>query len=421
MQTLSDLFLGGPRRGTCSVSLLLALVIALGHFLFARCWPARRRLTLVGTLLLVALVWWVPASHALSFTRAVNYSVGSGTHNLVVGDFNGDGKSDLATANTDGNNVSVLLGTGRGTFSKAVNYPVGSAPTSVAVGDFNGDGESDLAVATLDDNNVSVLLGSGKGTFAKAIGYSVGSFPSSVVGGDFNGDRKSDLVTANVRGNNVSVLLGAGKGTFAKAVNYSAGLSPCSMIVGDFNGDGKSDLATANRGSATVSVLMGSGKGTFAKPVNYSVGSSPNCLAEGDFNGDGKSDLVTANSDNPGSNSVSVLLGSSKGTFARAVNYGVGSRPTSVVVGDFNGDGKSDLATANFDDSGSNSVSVLLGSGKGTFAKAVNCSASSFPYSMVVGDFNGDRKSDLATANLGNGSGNTVSVLLNSTTPFLRQ
>jgi formylglycine-generating enzyme required for sulfatase activity len=123
-----------------------------------------------------------------------------------VGDFNRDGKPDLATASNSGNNVSVLLGKGDGTFNTAVNYGVGSPPTSVVVGDFNGDGKPDLATANSPGNNVSVLLGNGSGAFGTAVSYPAGAGPISVAVGDFNRDGKPDLATAN-RGNNVSLLL----------------------------------------------------------------------------------------------------------------------------------------------------------------------------------------------------------------------
>ncbi|NCS46422.1 MAG: VCBS repeat-containing protein, partial [Microcystis aeruginosa BS11-05] len=220
-------------------------------------------------------------------------------------DFNGDGKSDLAVANYNSNNVSVLLGTGTGSFGAATNFTVGTGPISVTVGDFNGDGKSDLAVANRNSNNVSVLLGTGTGSFGTATNFSVGINPRSVTVGDFNGDGKSDLAVANYNSNNVSVLLGTGTGSFGPATNFTVGSYPWSVTVGDFNGDGKSDLAVANVNSSTVSVLLGTGTGSFGAATNFTVGSSPYSVAVGDFNGDGKSDLATANFNS----NVSVLLG----------------------------------------------------------------------------------------------------------------
>ncbi|WP_353851885.1 Calx-beta domain-containing protein [Microcystis sp. LE18-22.4A] len=282
---------------------------------------------------------------------------------------------------------------------------MGTRPISVTVGDFNGDGKSDLAVANHSSSNVSVLLGTGTGSFGPATNFTVGISPRSVTVGDFNGDGKSDLATANRSSSNVSVLLGTGTGSFGTATNFTVGSSPHSVMVGDFNGDGKSDLATANRYGYNVSVLLGTGTGSFGTATNFSAGSSPHSVTVGDFNGDGKSDLATANANG---NNVSVLLGTGTGSFGTATYFTVGTRPISVTVGDFNGDGKSDLAVAN---AYSGNVSVLLGTGTGSFGTATNFAVGSGPFSVTVGDFNGDGKSDLATANR---YGNNVSVLLNA-------
>ncbi|MCA2642153.1 FG-GAP-like repeat-containing protein, partial [Microcystis sp. M087S2] len=341
----------------------------------------------------------------MAFSAATNFTVGTSPISVTVGDFNGDGKSDLAVANYNSNNVSVLLGTGTGSFGAATNFTVGTGPISVTVGDFNGDGKSDLAVANRYSNNVSVLLGTGTGSFGTATNFSVGINPRSVTVGDFNGDGKSDLAVANRYSNNVSVLLGTGTGSFGPATNFTVGSYPWSVTVGDFNGDGKSDLAVANVNSSTVSVLLGTGTGSFGAATNFTVGSSPYSVAVGDFNGDGKSDLATANFNS----NVSVLLGTGTGSFGAATNFTVGTAPRSVTVGDFNGDGKSDLAVAN---ANSSNVSVLLGTGTGSFGAATNFTVGNGPISVRVGDFNGDGKSDLATTN---GSTNNVSVLLNTT------
>jgi uncharacterized protein (UPF0548 family) len=349
----------------------------------------------------------------VNFAPAMNFAAGSTPFSVAVGDFNGDGKPDLAVANTFGSNVSVLLGNGDGSLQSAVNYATGPRPNSVAVGDFNGDGKQDLAVANRGDprvggDAVSVLLGNGDGTFQNAVNYAAGSAPFSVAVGDFNGDGKQDLAVANASSGNVSVLLGSGKGTFQNAVNYSTGLAPYSVAVGEFNGDGKQDLAVATF-LGDVSVLLGNGNGTFQNAVNYAAGVDIRSVAVGDFNGDGKQDLVVANSN---SANISVLLGNGDGSFASAVNYATGPGPFSVAVGDFNGDGKQDLAVAN---SNSANVSVLLGNGDGTFQSAVNYNANNGPVSVAVGDFNGDGKLDLATANAS--TFNDVSVLLNTTAP----
>jgi len=341
-------------------------------------------------------------------------SVGSDPTSVTAGDFNGDGKLDLAVTNGGFNTVSVLLGNGDGTFQAAVTYLTGSGPASVTSEDFNGDGKLDLAVAVFGSQDgpsyVSVLLGNGDGTFQAAVTYAAGSRPNSVTSGDFNGDGKLDLAVANSNlgpppaRDSVSVLLGNGDGTFQAAVSYSAGTAPGSVTSGDFNGDGKPDLVVANFDSNTVSVLLGNGDGTFQAPVSYLAGASPSSVTSGDFNGDGKPDLVVANYN---SSTVSVLLGNGDGTFQAAASYDVaGDFAASVTSGDLNGDGRLDLAVAN-----GSTVSVLLGNGDGTFQGAVNYATGPGPSSVTGADFNRDGKLDLVTVNRPH---NDVSILLNA-------
>jgi hypothetical protein len=195
-------------------------------------------------------------------------------HSVAVGDLNGDGKSDLVTANYSDNNVSVLLGGGLGDFATSVNFAAGVGPHEVAIGDFDGDGDADLATANFGTNDVSVLLGNGLGGFSAATGFAVGTGPWSVAIGDFNGDSKLDLVTANSGSNNVSVLLGNGLGAFGAATNFAVASYPRSIAVGDLNNDGKLDLVAANRDSNNVSGCLATAWGA-AAAANFAVGFRP--------------------------------------------------------------------------------------------------------------------------------------------------
>lgn len=338
------------------------------------------------------------------FAAAVNYNAGTGPYWMVSGDFNRDGKRDLAVTNYGSANVSILLGNGNGTFAAATNYSVGPGPISLAIGDFNGDGKLDLAVANYNANNISILMGNGNGTFAAAANYAVGTSPLSIAVGDFDGDGKADLAVANYGSNNVSILMGNGDGTFAAAVGYGAGAAPTSVAIGDFNADGKADLAVADFSSSSVSVLVGNGDGTFAGSVGYGAGTNPYSVAVGDFNSDGKLDLAVANY---GSGNISILLGNGNGTFSTASNFAAGTSLRSLAIGDFDGDGKADIAVTNYY---SGSVSILVGSGTGSFAPALTYGAGSGPRSVVTADFNGDGRPDLAVVN---STAGTVSVLLN--------
>jgi len=330
---------------------------------------------------------------------------GSFYQSLTVADFNGDGRPDLAVVNTTSDDVSVLLSRGNGTFRASTRYGTESIPVSVAAGDFNGDGKPDLVVGNFTSANVSVLFGKGDGTFQVAGNYyGTGPGPQFVAAADLNGDGKSDLVGVNVGSDDVSVLLSKGDGTFQAAVNYEVGSSPMSLALGDFNSDGKPDIAVANYNSDNVSVLLGNGDGSFQTAVSYAAGLYSSHVAVGDFNGDGKPDLAVANEgtfqNNYTDGGVSVLLSKGDGTFFPAVNYGAGTHPLSIVAGDLNKDGISDLVIANQGSFRSNyvdgSVSVLLSKGDGTFNAAVSYVAGTRPISVAVGDFDSDGKSDLA-------------------------
>jgi hypothetical protein len=351
-----------------------------------------------------------------SFQAPVSYVVGQNPVAIAVGDFNGDGHLDLAVANFNSNNVTVLAGlpNAPGTFQLWATYPVGTNPVAIAAADFNGDGQLDLAVANIHSNNVSVLLNSPStpGAFQPAVNYNVGTSPTALAVADFNGDGRPDLAVANAGSNNVTVLAGNSNapGTFVTSAVYPVGTNPYSIAVGDFNGDGRLDLAVANFSSNDVSVLLGSASpvGTFQAPVSYGAGAGPVAVAVGDFNGDGRLDLAVADLT---SNTVSVLLGNTSpaGTFQAAVTYAAGTDPTALVAADFNGDGQLDLAAT---DEGAAVVSLLLGSptAPGTFQLAVNYQAGTGPASMTEGDFNGDGWLDLVVANNG-ASTNTVSIL----------
>ncbi len=363
---------------------------------------------------LVLLALSAVSVSASEFTTAVNYAAGTSPISIVVADFNGDGKPDLAIADFNSGDVSILLGNGNGTFQTAVSYGAGTRPISIATGDFNGDGILDLAIANnASSGTVSILLGQGNGTFKQGAAYPAGSSSRYVAVGDFNDDGNLDLAVANQTSNNVSILLGNGNGTFQAPVNYNAGSAPVFVAAVALGTSGVLDLVVADASSgiqSTVSVLLGNGDGTFQPAVSYSTGSRPESVAVADFNGDGIPDLATADYS---ANEVSVLLGTGNGAFGQAVNYTVGTEPVAIATADFNGDGYADLVTANFDEK---NVSVLLGNGDGTFKTAVSYGAGSYPRAIAAVDVNGDNAPDLEVAN---DIGNNVSILLNTGGTFV--
>jgi hypothetical protein len=310
--------------------------------------------------------------------------VGDGPADLVAGDFDGDGRLDLATANRDSDDVSVLRGRGDGTFRDQVASAVGDRPREILAADFNNDGRPDLATANARE--ISVLLGRGDGTFQVPVRI---EGTGSLAGGDFDGDGYLDLVTADGSADDVSVRLGRGDGTFRDPVRSAGGGVP---VVGDFDGDDRLDLATANLVSDTVLVRLGRGDGTFRDPVPFAVGDGPGEIVAGDFDGDGRLDLATANIV---SNDASVLLGRGNGTFLDSVSFAVGDRPGEIVADDFDGDGRIDLAIGSTSIFRSRGVLVLPGLGDGTFRAPVSLMEGSRPEAIVAGDFNGDGRPDI--------------------------
>jgi WD40 repeat protein len=294
----------------------------------------------------------VPVPVWAQFETFVTQKLPNETLGIVTGDFNHDGKLDVATI---GDYLSIFLGNGDGTFQPAVNYT--ALGDWIAVADFNNDGNLDLVSAN-GDNSVSVFLGNGDGTFQPPkISYTTNNC-SFVAVGDFNGDHKIDIVALNYL--TISVLLGNGDGTFQAPIdNKSFPGNGYWVAVGDFNNDHRLDVAVVGYG---YGILLGNGDGTLQ---NATYSSFPNpiwSVATADFNRDGNLDMVIGEYFG---GAVFVFLGNGDGSFQPYVNYPAAGGD-GVLAQDFNHDGIVDLLMG---------FSLLLGNGDGTFRKVGGSSA----------------------------------------------
>ena len=319
---------------------------------------------------------------ASSFERA-DFATGNDPRSVALADVDGDSRLDIVVANAGSSTVSVLLNKASlgydltSYFAARVDFATGSTPFSIAIDDVNADGKADLIVANTKGNTVSVLINTvntgsiSASSFAPKVDFPAGTFPRFVAVGDVDGDGRPDLVVANEQSNTVSVMRSTTPSTvfssaaFGAPVSFTVGSQPNSVSIGDVNGDGRPELAVSNYGSSNISVLYNTSvagsitASSFAAAVNFAVNPQPFFAAMADADGDGKVDLVSANS---GSNTISVLRNTATAgsitasSFAAKRDFTAGGYPTSLAVGDLDGDGIAEVVTSN---AGNNTVSVL--------------------------------------------------------------
>jgi FG-GAP-like repeat len=370
------------------------------------------------------------ASAPVSFAPVVNVAIGGrsgctpdvdcsdGPIAVAAGDFNHDGKLDVATANYISDDVTVLLGDGQGGLSASLTLDAPSGPTAIASGNLNSDAFPDLVVAKDLSNNIGVFLAKSDGTFQPQVEYDMGSSPEALVLADFDGNGTLDVATADNFSDTISVRLGNGDGTFGALKQTQVPGGPNGLAAGMLDAGDTVDLVVSLQDVSALATLLGNGDGTFAYAGTASaavVDDSPRGVVLADFNHDGKLDAAVATES---LDEVDVLLGNGDGTFQPETSYTVGGFPEAVVAADFNGDGILDLASA--DSFGTDeldaSVSVLLGNGNGTFQAAQQFGVDLGPWGLVAVDLNGDRLPDLVTANQ-DSSPPTISILKNTGAP----
>jgi FG-GAP-like repeat len=362
-------------------------------------------------------------STTASTTATSRFAVGAAPGSVEIADFNGDGKPDLVVANERSNDVTVLLGDGKGGFSQAKGspFPAGHDPNDIAVGDFNRDGKLDLAFANHEEKYLTLLLGDGRGGFTPApnspFAVEVKPHTHGVAAGDLNGDGNLDLVTDSWGTDQVEVLFGDGRGAFtAPGSFFAVGKHPYQRVrVADVNGDGRADVITTNLEGDNVTVLLGDGRGGLRPSAGspFHCGDSPFNFAVGDVNADGRPDLAIVNSpsstsDRRGRDGLTILLGDGAGGFEMTAGspLATGRIPNIAAAGDVNGDGTADVAVSSPD---GDSVTVFLMGGKGAVASRYTVTVGGHPKGLAIRDLNGDGKADMVVTNNGD---NAVTVLL---------
>jgi hypothetical protein len=323
----------------------------------------------------------------LTMLPPVSYAAGTAPTSVQVGDFNGDGKSDIVALNGGTNQVSVLLANGDGTFQAPITSATAPFSNKVSIGDFNDDGKLDIV--TNNTTSVDIERGDGDGHFEAPVPYYIGALANDVEVGDFNDDGFDDIVTASFSyGGTSQLLMNDGTGAFPTVRNLAISSLGREVEVEDLNHDGHLDLVESSFGSL-AGVLMGDGDGTFQSMSLDNLGIAQNDMAFGDFNHDGNVDVAVTDGANLG-----VLLGNGMGGFYGGSTYFV-SLASNLQVSDLNGDGNLDVLD--------NKGDVAFGRGDGTFYAPVGYAPLS-GNTLAIADFNGDGSPDIATATVGGAS-----------------
>jgi FG-GAP-like repeat/Bacterial Ig-like domain (group 3)/FG-GAP repeat len=392
-QTINQSFLPGTQAAVADFNLDGSPDLAV----------TRQNTSQVSVLLNNILETQYPDGRSFVAYNPLSTGMGNFADSIAVGDFNRDGKLDVAVSYLQDNDVQVLFGNGAGSLSAGATYAVGSQPYWVASADLNGDGYPDLVTANTNVNGangtVSVLLNNKNGTFASAATYNVGKQPYQVAIGDVNGDGYPDLAVTDYGANTVTILMGSKTGTFTvSAATLATCANPYGVAIGDFAHNGYPSVAVTCYTAAQVEVFPNNGNGTFGTPAILTTNVNPASLVVGDFNRDGKLDIVVGNAT---ANNISFFAGNGDNSFTAGVTSPSLNFPDSIVAGDFNGDGILDIAgvAPNF-----NAVEVTLGVGDGTFGTFAQRAAGQFtaktqPWALAAGDFNGDGQLDIVTAN----------------------
>jgi hypothetical protein len=328
-----------------------------------------------------------------TFTNRLITGIGSYPTSIVVTDFNNDTHRDFGVACYESGGLTVKMGNGDGIFDSTYAYALGfgSGPRMVTSGDLNGDGFSDLVSANYDSNNISVLLNNSDGRFGAAVNYQSGQQCRAVAISDLNGDMMPDIVAANYSGS-VSVLINSGNGLFGPGVNYISPAYPRNALPFDMNNYGIIDIAISHQDAFALSLYRGRGDGTLID--GHVVPFIPDwaSMAAADFDVDGCEDLVAIDDEN-----IFICRGACNGDIEPpgemdAINYG-----SQIMPMDMNRDGYPDLVINHFNYARIFSVYLNDRSGNLALDSFYYYSNPDYIYDITLGDFNGDRAPDVVS------------------------
>ncbi len=373
-----------------------------------------RRLSGAGMLL--ALVGAAPVASGQcevdsTFGAPLIMSVDGTALNSDIGDIDGDGHADIASAIFFSDNVEIFYGLGGGAFSAAQYLPLipegspyAAAPIQPVIADLNGDGLNDLVVGVqspdLGNPAIAIMLQTAPRVFTTPVMYAFGTQIRGVRVAHMNDDAFLDVVYINVHDNTINIMLGNGDGTFEPELFTTHTGGPSGSAIADFNGDGILDVACPLFSSNEIVIAVNDGQGNLAELMRFAA-TAPNDIAAGDFNNDGHIDLVTTDT---GGSAIEVFLRNPDGTYQGAQRHSVGS-PLALTVGDVDGDGVDDIVSPDLLQSG---VTVFRSNGDGTFEQSLVFATAPIPRTVVLGDLNNDGLRDAVVS-----SNDNVTVLLN--------
>ena len=344
-----------------------------------------------------------------SFENLITYSTGydSSPYALALKDLNKDGFVDIVVANYGTSNIGIFFNEGNGQFQKQILYSTthDSHPSSVGIGDLNNDQHADIVVANSNHENIGIFFNEGNGTFTQQITHHIAtkeSFPQYVNIGDFDQDTNADVVILDSINNQIHILPGYGNGSFSNLATYDSisGSKPLFALIHE----NQSALVVVNSGTSNIMVLNGYFSDPSVRESMYLIGrnSRPSSVVVYDFNDDGELDMVVNNFNE---NHIVIFYGIGDGSFVRGNSYSTGenSSPQYICIGDLNHDQRMDIVVANSNGGG---ISIFLGKENGTFAPMIAYSngIGSSPWFAAIEDFNNDTHLDIACTNRGPGT-----------------